>query len=96
VLQKKHLKNAPAATAERKPGASARNSQSTPVMTGYTFAPAAVARAAALFRDGLDPQSVRLRIFHEHPELTGFGVDRVLEIARGAHRRDIPGATGQG
>jgi hypothetical protein len=52
-------------------------------MTGYTFAPAAVARAAALFRDGRDPQSVRLRIFHEHPELTGFGVDRVLGIARG-------------
>jgi hypothetical protein len=51
-------------------------------MTDNTFAPDAVARAASLMRAGLDPQAVRLRIFREHPELTGFGVDRVLGIAR--------------
>jgi hypothetical protein len=51
-------------------------------MTGNTFAPDAVARAKALIRSGLDPQAVRVRIFHEYPELTGFGLDRVLAIAR--------------
>lgn len=51
-------------------------------MTGNRFRPDAVARAKALIKAGLDPQAVRVRIFHEYPELTGFGLDRVLGIAR--------------
>jgi|HubBroStandDraft_4_1064222.scaffolds.fasta_scaffold348013_2 hypothetical protein len=51
-------------------------------MTGNTFRPDAVEHAKALIRSGIRLPSVRLRIFHEFPSLTGFGISRVLDIAR--------------
>jgi hypothetical protein len=41
-------------------------------MTGNTFRPDAVEHAKALIRSGIRLPSVRLRIFHEFPSLTGF------------------------
>lgn len=50
-------------------------------MSGNKFRPDAVARAKALIRTGMGLPVVRLRIFHEFPSLTGFGISRVLDIA---------------
>jgi hypothetical protein len=47
-----------------------------------SFAPEAVARAVELMRNGDTLRSIWRRIADEHPELTGFGVDRVLDLAR--------------
>jgi len=49
---------------------------------GNTFAPDAVARAADLIRAGIDPRTVRRQVHTEFPELTRFGLDRVLDLAR--------------